>query len=251
MHLARPLAAIAGKHCRYTGWCSEGRGIDLPVLECSRCNELYYSAHGSTELSCDACGCPIWRVFEDEVSFARVSGMPRQLQPGDHAALLYTEETEAADFCAGYLREGLERGERLIVAMPDELRDDVLSRLPSGQAEQALVLDVHRMYGPDFDPDATASDYADLTKAQDGHVRLLCGPDPAEAAAMDIDDWRRFERTAHELALDLKATALCVYDGRGLPIAFAPVAVETHPLISRGAGELRRNSHFKYETGRA
>ena len=151
----------------------------MPVLECSRCNELYYSAHGSTELSCDACECHVWRVFEDEVSFARVSGLPRTFQPGDHAALLYTDDAEAADFCADYLREGLSRGERLVIAVASELRDNVTSRLPQQDADRATILDAARIYyGPDFDPSATAHGYAGLVNAQDGPVRLVCGPDP-------------------------------------------------------------------------
>ena len=218
----------------------------MPVLECSRCNELYYSAHGSTELSCDACGCPVWRVFEDEVSFARVSGMPRTLQPSDHAVLLYTGQAEAAEFCSDYLREGVSRGERLIVALPEELRDQVLARLPSSQADQTTIVDVKRIYGPGFDADATAREYAGLVRADDRPARLLSGPDAESAGGIDIDEWRRYERTAHQLAIDLSATALCVYDGRRLPIAFSPVAVETHPLISRGGGDLRRNSDFRY-----
>jgi hypothetical protein len=77
-------------------------------------------------------------------------------------------------------------------------------------------------------------------------VRLLCGPDGDAAAGIDIDEWRRYERIAHEFVLDLGHTVLCVYDGRRLPISFSPVAVETHPLISRGAGELQRNPDFRY-----
>ena len=219
----------------------------MPVLECARCNELYYSAHGSTELSCDACGGHTWRVFEDEVSFTRVSGMPRSFQPSDHAALLYTEVAEAAEFCARYLLEGAGRGERLIVAAPEELRDEVLNRLPSGEAERASVVDAKSIYGPSFDADATARQYAELVRAEDTPARLVCGPDDESAAEIDVDEWRRYERIAHELVLELRATTLCVYDARRLPIAFSPVAVETHPLISHGGGELCRNSDFRYQ----
>ncbi len=60
--------------------------------------------------------------------------------------------------------------------------------------------------------------------------------------------FRRYERVAHQLVLDLKATALCVYDGRRLPMAFSPIAVDRHPLISRNGGDLCRNSDFGYES---
>jgi hypothetical protein len=220
----------------------------LPVLECSRCNELYYSAHGSTELSCDACGGGAWRVFDDEVSFARVSGLPRSLQCGDHAVLLYTEEHAAADFCCRYLKEGLARGEGLIVAVPAAFLSAIRGRMGGGELDGATVLESKRLYGPDFDPDATAHEYRELIQSLDGPTRIVSGPDGDAAAEIDPDAFRRYERIAHQLVLDLNATALCVYDGRRLPIAFSPVAVEGHPLISRNGAELRRNGDFSYES---
>jgi hypothetical protein len=218
----------------------------LPVLECSRCNELYYSAHGSTELSCAACGGGGWRVFADEVSFSRVSGLPRSFGRGDHGVLLYTEQDAAVDFCCGYLEEGVKRGDKIIVALPEALRAAILSRL--GDAlDDALVLEAERLYAAGFDPEATAGEYRETIQSIDGSVRIVSGPDATAAAEIDPDAFRRYERIAHELVLDLDATALCVYDGRRLPIAFSPVAVEGHPLISRNGAELRRNSDFSYQ----
>lgn len=228
----------------YGYWQGE---INLPVLECSRCNELYYSAHGSTELSCDACGGHVWRVFEDEVSFARVSGLPRDLQPGDHAVLLYTEEDEAVDFCVRYLREGFERGERALIGVPAGLSSALIGRLGPSAMDGAIVLEAKRLYGTDFDPEATAREFDRLVKSLDGPVRILSGPDGDAAGEIEPDAFRHYERIAHQLVFDLGATALCVYDGRSLPIAFSPVAIEGHPLISRNGGELRRNSDFRWQ----
>jgi DcmR-like sensory protein len=219
----------------------------MPVLECSRCNELYYSAHGSTELSCDVCNGGVWRLFEDEVSFARVSGLARRPQPGDHAALIYTDPHDAVAFCANYLCDGMENhGEHPVIAVPKVLRDEVLSRLAPDQLESVVVLDAEQIYGRDFDPERVANDYAQIASDQGGPARLLCGPDGDTAAGIDVDKWRRYERIAHEFVLELCHTVLCVYDGRRLPISFSPVAVETHPLISRGAAELQRNPDFRY-----
>ncbi|HEX6461015.1 MAG TPA: MEDS domain-containing protein [Thermoleophilaceae bacterium] len=218
----------------------------MPVLECSRCNELYYSAHGSTTLSCDACGGGVWRVFDDEVSFARVAALDRRAQPGDHAVLVYAQEGPAADFCADYLRDGMAHGERLVLAIPEALRDAVLERLGSAAVGDALVLDSREIYRPGFNPEATAAEYADLARSS-GAVRLLCGPDGEAAAEIDAADLERYERIAHQLVIELNATALCVYDGQRLPIGFSPVAVHTHPLISRDGDKLRRNPDFVYE----
>ena len=214
----------------------------MPVLECSRCNELYYSAHGSTELACDVCEGGTWRLFEDEVSFARVSGLARQPQPGDHAALVYTDLQDAVAFCASYLEDGLRRGERLMVAVPNALRE----ALPAERLDGAVILDAEQIYGPGFDPQRVENDLAQTVRELGGPVRLLCGPDGNAAADIDAGQWRRYERIAHELVLGLGHTVLCVYDGRRLPISFSPVAVETHPLICRAGGELQRNPDFRY-----
>jgi len=220
----------------------------LPVLECSRCNELYYSAHGSTELSCDACGGTVWRVFDDEVSFARVASLPREFQPGDHGVLLYTDEEPAVEFCVAYLEEGLARGERLLIAVPAELRAAVIARLGAAAVEDALVLEAERMYGPGFDPETTVREYDQLVRKLDQPVRLLSSIEGEFAANIDPEEFRRYERVAHQLVIDLNATALCVYDSRRLPISFSPVAIEGHPLISRNGGRLCRNADFGYES---
>jgi MEDS: MEthanogen/methylotroph, DcmR Sensory domain len=219
----------------------------MPVLECARCNELYYSAHGSTELSCDVCEGGTWRLFEDEVSFARVSGLGREPQAGDHAALLYTDMREGVDFCARYLADGIARGQRPVVAVPQPFREELLHRLPAEDIADAVVLDAESIYGPGFDPERVAHNYQKVMRDLACPVRGVCGPDGEAGAAMEIDEWRRYERLAHEVILGLDAAVLCTYDSRHLPIAFSPVAVETHPLIARGGGELRRNSDFRYE----
>ena len=217
----------------------------MPVLECSRCNELYYSAHGSTDLACDACGCDVWRLFEDEVSFARVSSLTRHLRPGDHAALVYTEPDDGADFCAGYLREGAIRGEHLVVTAPADLWAALRARLTPSELSAVKVLEPAGMYA-DFDPERVAASFAELTRSFDGPVRLLSGTDSESVSGVDLDDWRRHERLAHETVLEHRVTALCVYDGKNLPMGFPPVAIEGHPLLSRNAGDLKRNRDFQY-----
>jgi hypothetical protein len=218
----------------------------MPVLECSRCNELYYSANGSTELSCDVCDGHVWRLFEDEVSFARVSGLEREPQRGDHAVLLYTDTSDGVDFCARYLRQGIARDERPVLAVPAPLRSELLDRLSPEEVSTAVVLDAEQIYGAGFEAERCAHGYAQIARDLGCPVRVVCGPDGDAGAGMDIDEWRRYERLAHEIILGLDATVLCVYDGRQLPIGFSPVAVETHPLISRGGGELQRNADFRY-----
>ncbi len=217
----------------------------MPVLECARCNELYYSAHGSTELSCDACGAGVWRVFEDEVSFARVAGLPRDMQPGDHAALVYTDPAEAAGLCARFLEQGLERDELTLAAIPAALRGEVEQRLgvePAGRVDWREPADLYR----DFAPRDVAERFAQVARSSERTLRLLSGPDAECVRAIDAETWSEYERIAHELTLELHALVLCTYDARSLPIAFTPVAIETHPLVSRDGDVMSSNRDFDY-----
>jgi len=217
----------------------------MPVLECARCNELFYSAHGSTALSCDACGGNVWRVFDDEVSFARVAGLPRDMQPGDHAALVYTDPAEAAGLCARFLEQGLEREELTLGVIPEALLAEVQQRLRPEQVERVdwrLPADLYR----DFSPRQVAERFAEVARSSERPLRLLSGPDAESASAITVDTWREYERIAHELTLELHALVLCTYHTRSLPISFSPVAIETHPLVSRGGEPLSSNRDFDY-----
>lgn len=218
----------------------------MPVLECARCNELYYSAHAARGLTCDACGGGTWRIFPQEASFARVVGLPRTFQPGDHGVIIYTSPAEAAGFCAAYLREGLARGERVTMVVPDELRVEVESSLPMEELARLDVRDPRALYSG-FDRETVVERFEALVRASEQPFRLLSGPSSECVAGVDSSTWRRFERMAHELTLELNAITLCAYDSRRLPLAFSPLAVEEHPLISREGAELRRNADFRYE----
>ena len=190
----------------------------------------------------------MWRLFEDEVSFARVSTLARRFQPGDHAALVYTEPEEAADFCAAYLRDGAARGEHLVMTAPADLRLAIEARLVMAEPSAISVFEPATAYA-DFEPERVADRYAELAACFDGPVRMLCGLDAEAVSGVRLEDWRRYERLAHDKILDLGVTALCVYDGKNLPIGFPPVAIEGHPLLSRNAADLKRNPDFKYAAG--
>ena len=217
----------------------------MPVLECARCNELYYSAHGSTELSCDACGGSVWRIFEHEVSFARVTGLPRDMQPGEHAALVYADPVEAAPLCARFVKQGLERHDVTLAVIPGPLRSAVEQQLGPGGGEGVDWRDPTDLYR-DFSPREVADRFAEVARSSERPLRLLSGPDAECVQDIGADEWHEYERMAHELTVELRALVLCTYDARSLPIAFSPVAIETHPLVSRGGDSLSSNPDFDY-----
>lgn len=218
----------------------------MPVLECSRCNELFYSASATRSTSCERCGGAIWRVFDAEGSFDRVAELPRSAQPSDHAAIVYSDANRAADFCLTYAREGLERGERVVAVLPETLLSAVARRLGPAERAQIEFADAGLAYS-DFDPERLVDWYEDLVRAGEEPVRVLAGPDGDAAAEIGLEPWRTFERLVHQRVHELGATALCVYDGPALPGDFMHVAMRVHPLIVGNAGELHRNDEFRWE----
>ena len=218
----------------------------MPVLECARCNEMFYSASGSTFARCERCGAGVWRVFEDESSFDRVAATPRRIQPADHAAIVYSDSEEAAAFCGRYVREGLDRDEFVVAVLPEPLRTALDGRLSRRQRGQLRLEEPAVAYG-DFEPRRAVAWYEDMMEQADRPMRLLAGPDGDAAARISLPDWRLFERMVHERIVDLGVTVLCVYDGPSLPAEFIPVASTVHPLLVQRGGELRRNEEFEWD----
>jgi hypothetical protein len=218
----------------------------VPVLECSRCNELFYSASGANSTQCERCGGDVWRVFEDEASFERVAARPRRSQPGDHLAIVYSDPQEAADFCARYVREGLGAGELVIGVLPETLLAALEGRLSPRERGQLQLADPKMAYA-DFDPHTLIAWYEGILAGADSSVRVLAGPDGDSASAISVDDWRLFEQLLHEGIHQHRVTGLCIYDGPSLPGDFIPLAMKLHPLLVHRRGELLRNPEFRYD----
>jgi MEDS: MEthanogen/methylotroph, DcmR Sensory domain len=218
----------------------------MPVLECSRCNELFYSASGSTSTRCERCGGDVWRVFDDEASFEHVAAKARSAQPGDHLAIVYSDPQEAADFCARYIREGIGLGEVVVGVLPETLRRALERRLAGRELHQLQLVDSVTAY-TDFDPRTLIAWFEGVVAEAGGRVRVLSGPDGDSAASISIDAWRLYESLIHQRVHELRVTGLCLYDGPSLPGDFMPTATRVHPLLVLRRGELLRNPEFRYD----
>jgi predicted nucleic acid-binding Zn-ribbon protein len=218
----------------------------MPVLECSRCNELFYSASGTNSTRCESCGGNVWRVFDDEASFDRVAAKPRKSQPGDHLGIVYSDPQEAGDFCARYVREGLGRGEVVVAVLPETLAKALDRRLSDRERSQVQNVDPTTAYA-DFDPRTLIAWYEGVVQSSPAGLRVLAGPDGDSAAEIAHDDWRLFEQLIHDRVHDLGVTGLCLYDAPSLPGEFMSMAMRAHPLLVMRRGELMRNPEFRYD----
>jgi hypothetical protein len=181
-------------------------------------------------------------VIEGDFTAARVS--PRVLAPGDHATLIYDDPAQIAPFCARFLTEGVDAGERVIAAVEGRVRDAVAPLL--GADVEAVVEweEPTDIYG-DFDPDRIASVYAAMIEAEPRGTRIIAGIDRESAPSVSVEQLDRYERLAHGVVTSHAATVVCAYDASVLPPEFIDVAARRHSLSIEN-GDVRRNELFEY-----
>jgi DcmR-like sensory protein len=215
----------------------------MPVFECSRCNEMTYSASGGAAVPCANCGSERQRVIDGYFDQARHSD--RSVSAGDHALLVCDHRGEATSFCTRFLAEGVERGERVVSALPAELTESVKAAL-SPEVESAVQWNEPRDFYADFDADRVASTYEGLIVDVPRTTRVLAGLDRDCADGVDPEDLARYEAIAHDIITRLGANVLCVYDSGSLRPELIDVAVRGHGLSVKN-GAVRRNERFKYQ----
>lgn len=215
----------------------------MPIFECSRCNDLTYSSSADAAGTCARCGSDRRRVLEGGFAEARQS--PRSIGAGDHAAFVFDDPEAVAPFCARFLTEGIDRGERVMAGIPDDLRRAVSALLaPDIQAlvEWQEPQEIYR----DFDADRVAAMYDDLIGSEPRTTRILAGLCRECAEGISPEEFDRYEAAAHAIVTGHGAIALCMYDTRALPPALLPTAARRHTLMVED-GELRRSEQFEYQ----
>jgi hypothetical protein len=217
----------------------------VPVFECSRCNHLTYSATHRLELRCDRCGGERLRVLDDPMSFAEARRHPRLIARGDHAAAVFDDPAEVAGVTAATLRAGVSEGALVQAFLPDALAAPVRASLGDDAAQVAF----HRpdeLYGTTFDPDAIAERYRSLTNGRTVYVAGC--PDRPVRTYATLEAWVRYERMAHEIAVDAGMVVLCLYDRAVFEPPYLAVCEGTHPLLGEET-DFRRNDEFAYLPG--
>jgi hypothetical protein len=215
----------------------------MPIFECSRCNEMTYSASLGAAGPCASCGSERQRVIEGDFRTARRS--PRPLEAGDHAELVYEDPGAIASFCAGFLSDGVQAGERVIAGLQPDVREAVCALLAP---ETELAIDWREpssLYG-DFDADRVAAMYEALILEEPRPTRILAGLDAESADGVEPGEYARYEATAHAIITAHGATVVCAFDAIALPPAFLEVSAVRHPL-SVDDGAARRNEQFEYQ----
>ena len=215
----------------------------MPIFECSRCNEMTYSASVGSVTSCARCGSERARVLEGGFDEARRTF--RTLGPADHVTLVYDDPASVAPFCARFLNDGAHAGERLFAGLPSNLREAVSALLAADVEAMVDWEDPGSLYG-DFDAERVAAMYDELIGGESRATRILAGLDGESAKGVDPDEYARYEAMAHEIIIRHGATAVCVFDAASLPPKFIDVSARCHGL-SVEEGGVRRNERFEYQ----
>jgi MEDS: MEthanogen/methylotroph, DcmR Sensory domain len=215
----------------------------MPVFECARCNEMSYSASAGSVGSCPNCGSERQRVIEGDFEEARRS--LRALGEADHATLVYDDTAAVAPFCARFLTDGVNAGERVVAGTQDDLRE-AISGLLGPDVELAVEWEDPRLLYGDFDPDRVAATYEALIGGEERTTRILAGLDAQSAQSVDQAELDRYETLAHRIVTDHGATVVCLYDTRALAPGFLDVSACRHGLTIED-GAVRRNERFEYQ----
>lgn len=216
----------------------------MPIFECSRCNEMTYSAFpGAVATPCPSCEGEYCRVLDGNFDDARRCG--RNLAAGDHATLAYEDPSTVAPFCARYLTEGVNAGERVIAPLRDEMREGIASMLAADVELLVEWEDAEQIYG-DFDADRIASMYDALIGGEERTTRVLAQLDDGLAGGVPPAELDRYEVAAHSIITSHGALAICLYDAGSLDPAVLEIGARRHTLAIED-GAIRRNERFEYQ----
>jgi hypothetical protein len=217
----------------------------MPVFECSRCNNLTYSAARFAAIACDVCAGERHRVLEQAYSFDDARGEPRELTHGDHCCAGFEIPDDVVPLLLHVIRTGLTENAHVIAYPQEQLRRALAERLTPDEEAAVNWGPSGDVYGPGFDADEVIGRFRGVAEASDRPVYVIGGSELPLHALADADEFRRYERLATEAAVELGMVVVCAYD-RTLPHAeHVAAGEETHPLATSG-GPVKRNERYVY-----
>ncbi|MGH3328643.1 MAG: anti-sigma factor RsbA family regulatory protein [Streptomycetales bacterium] len=154
-----------------------------------------------------------------------------------HQALLYSSDEEYVAATAGFARDGLREGDRVLVAATPSnialLRDEL-----GWEADAAEFIDSGEWH--QVPPWTLAAYHRYITQhaPATGRVRVVGEPVWSGRDALEVREWTRFESVLNVALAASPAWIVCLYDTRILPPGVAAGAVRTHPELLEASGRL-------------
>ena len=187
-----------------------------------------------------------------------MSGSPDDfpsLKPGGHVCLPYAGEEEKHAAIAGFIHDGLVRGERCAyLGTPDGFA----SLLPHLEARgiatemvrqrSALVFSDTTRFDDGFDPVAQTAAIRQAVAAARAagfaSLRVVGDPDTRARSALDHKQHAAFESLLSDFLGDVHATGLCAFDQRTVDPGTLEIALATHE-VAIVEGRMCDNPFFK------
>lgn len=179
------------------------------------------------------------------------------LERGDHVCSLYSTTAELVDEAAGFLLDGLSRGERcwyigtgLQIAAIQAALQAAGQDVGAAVAREALILmpgEGAYVIEGEFDPEHTMRVFNDAIEQayNQGFVGFRAAADMSWV--LDAEDAAEqlivYEALLRSLFATCRAIGLCLYDRRRMPLRIIDGAIATHP-IAGCAGHLAENPFY-------
>jgi len=149
-----------------------------------------------------------------------------------HEALFYGGDDELLGGTVPFLREGLEAGEAILVAMP-EANLDLLRANLNGEAEQIQFVNMEELGRNPARIIAAWRDFFGEHYREDRGVRGIGEPIWAGRSAAELDECRRHESLLNLAFADAPAwSLLCPYDTANLDDEVLAAAEHNHPVLA-------------------
>lgn len=202
---------------------------------------LAYSASPWVAFTCDVCGSTTSRTL-DVPSFDAARDASRRAGRGDHCAAVHHGPAEAAALIAPFVAAGMAREEFVMVQSCTEAWEHAIPLL-GGDVEGVTWVDADQVYVEGFEPAGAVARVREVAAASPRPLRLVGGPPRAFPERLAASVLREYEVLAHDVAVELDITALCLYDADYLPAEYLRIQRDMHPLVEYGDG-LHRNPDF-------
>jgi hypothetical protein len=188
-----------------------------------------------------------------------MSGSPSDfpsLKPGGHVCLAYSKEEEKHKAIAGFIHDGLLRGERCVywgspagfAALLPHLEARGVPVHEVRERSSLVFADATSFDGDGFDPGKQTASLrrAVATARSEGYagLRLAGDPDERTRAALNHEQLAAFETSLSQLFGDVHATGLCAFDQRTTDASTLEVAMTTHE-VAMVSGRVCDNPFFQ------
>jgi hypothetical protein len=220
----------------------------MPIFECSRCDELTYSATRANAAPCPTCGAARRRLVADAATFAEAREVPRAVSHGAHSIVVFDDYDQVAGVATQFVDQARLAGGLIVAAVPQPLEDVILARLHPDDRHGIAWEPPSDTYGPTFGPDQVIARLREIAELEHRPVFILgCADEPIQHFT-SIEGWTEYERRAHELAVEYGITALCLYDARLHDERMLRAGLAMHRLDAPlGEAAFRRDEEFDYE----